>query len=55
MSKELIEFAKWIPTMYEPCNQHEWKYRYPKTSEEMKKCFTSEEVYDEYKKKVVAV
>ena len=55
MSKESIEFAKWIPTMCEPCGQHEWKYRYPKTSEEMTMCFTVEQVYEDYKKKMVTV
>jgi len=53
MSKEAKDFAFWIPTVYEPCGQHDWKYRYPKTSEEMTKCFTAEEVYEDYKKKMV--
>ena len=55
MSKEAKDFIFWIPTVYEPCGQHDWKDRYPKTSEEMAMCFTVEQVYDEYKKKVVTV
>lgn len=53
MSKEAKDFASWIPTMYEPCGKQDWKYRYPKTSEEMNLCFTTEEIYNMYKIKMV--
>ena len=53
MSNEAKDFTFWIPTVYEPCGPHDWKYRYPKNSEEMTKCFTVDEVYEDYKKKMV--
>ena len=48
MSNEAKDFVYWIPTVYEPCGQHDWKYRYPKTTDEMTMCFTVEEVYMDF-------
>jgi hypothetical protein len=43
-----IRFGEWIAQNYEPCGETNWKKRYPKTSEEMTECFTTEEIYFEY-------
>ena len=48
-----FNFANWLNDSYEPCRKRQWKIRYPKNSEEMKECFTTEYLFDEYIKKMV--
>lgn len=50
MNTHTIRFGEWIPQSYEPCGKKGWKKRYPKTSEEMNECFTTEEIYKEFLK-----
>jgi len=45
-----IRFGEWISQNYEPCGNSNWKKRYPKTSDEMKEYFTTEEIYKEFLK-----
>jgi hypothetical protein len=52
-SEYSINFANWLNDSYEPCGKRQWKIRYPKNSEEMKECFTTEYLFDEYIKKMV--
>jgi hypothetical protein len=51
MNTHTIRFGEWISQNYEPCGDSNWKKRYPKTSDEMKECFTTEEIYKEFLKK----
>ncbi len=44
-STHSIDFANWLNDSYEPCGNRQWKRRYPKTSEEMKKCYSTDELY----------
>ena len=50
-SEYSINFANWLNDSYEPCGKRQWKIRYPKNSQEMKECFTTEYLFDEYIKK----
>jgi hypothetical protein len=45
-----IRFGEWLAENYEPCSEKSWKKRFPKTSEEMKECFITEEIYKEFLK-----
>jgi hypothetical protein len=40
-----IRFDECIPQNYELCGENNWKRRYPKDSEEMKKCYSTYELY----------
>jgi hypothetical protein len=40
-----INFANWLNDGYEPCGKRQWRIRYPKNSEEMKKCYYTDDLY----------
>ena len=44
------EFLRWVLGSYTNCGPEGLMKRYPKTTQEMKECFTIDEVYNEYKK-----
>jgi len=47
------EFLRWVLRNYTNCGHEELKKKYPGTTKEMNDCFTIDEIYEEYKNKMV--